>query len=45
MDKGLMPLIAGANEVRFAPSLIIPDEDIYAGMTLFEQAVEAFLQN
>jgi len=44
MDKGVMTLIAGANVVRFAPSLVIPDDDIDAGMKLFEQAVEAFLQ-
>jgi len=39
MDEGVMTLIAGANVVRFAPSLIIPDEDIKAGMAMFEQAV------
>ena len=44
MDKGLMTLIAGANVIRFAPSLVIPDEDIDCGMQLFEQAVESFLQ-
>ncbi|MDQ7049777.1 MAG: aspartate aminotransferase family protein [Enterobacterales bacterium] len=45
MDKGLMTLIAGANVIRFAPSLVIPDGDIDAGMKLFEQAVEKFLQS
>jgi len=39
MDEGVMTLIAGANVVRFAPSLIIPDEDIRAGMAMFEKAV------
>ncbi len=39
MDHGLMTLIAGANVVRFAPSLVIPDEDIDAGMALFEKAI------
>jgi len=39
MDEGLMTLIAGLNVVRFAPSLIIPDDDIKAGMALFEKAV------
>jgi acetylornithine/N-succinyldiaminopimelate aminotransferase len=39
MDEGLMTLIAGLNVVRFAPSLIIPDEDIRAGMAIFEKAV------
>ncbi len=39
MDEGLMLLIAGINVVRFAPSLVIPDEDIKQGMALFEKAV------
>ncbi len=39
MDEGAMTLIAGANVVRFAPSLVIPDEDIKQGMALFEKAV------
>jgi len=39
MAEGLMTLVAGANIVRFAPSLVIPDEDIVAGMQRFEQAV------
>ncbi len=39
MDEGLMTLIAGLNVIRFAPSLVIPDEDIKAGMALFEKAV------
>jgi len=39
MDEGLMVLIAGLNVVRFAPSLVIPDEDIKQGMALFEKAV------
>ncbi len=39
MDEGLMVLVAGANIVRFAPSLIIPDEDIQAGLARFEKAV------
>lgn len=39
MDEGLMVLVAGANIVRFAPSLIIPDEDIHEGLARFEKAV------
>lgn len=35
----LMCLIAGANVVRFAPSLIIPDQDIQEGLSRFERAV------
>lgn len=39
MNEGLMVLVAGANIVRFAPSLIIPDEDIIEGLARFEKAV------
>lgn len=42
MDKGLMTLIAGPNVLRLAPSLVISDEDIDAGMALLEKAVEEF---
>jgi acetylornithine/N-succinyldiaminopimelate aminotransferase len=38
-DEGLMVLVAGASIVRFAPSLVIPDADIAAGLARFEQAV------
>ncbi|AWL13172.1 Acetylornithine transaminase [Saliniradius amylolyticus] len=40
-DQQLMVLVAGANVVRFAPSLIIPDEDIREGLARFERAVAA----
>jgi len=39
MSEGVMTLIAGANIIRFAPSLIIPDKDIFEGLALFEKAV------
>lgn len=39
MDEGVMTLVAGANIIRFAPSLIIPDEDIVEGLARFEKAV------
>lgn len=39
MDEGLMVLVAGANVLRFAPSLIIPNEDIIEGLTRFERAI------
>ena len=39
MAEGVMTLVAGASIVRFAPSLVIPDEDIIKGMAKFEQAV------
>ncbi len=35
----LMCLVAGANVVRFAPSLVITDEDIAEGLARFERAV------
>ncbi len=38
-DEGLMMLVAGPNVLRFAPSLIIPDEDIDEGMARLERAV------
>jgi len=38
-DNGLMALVAGANIVRFAPSLVIPSEDIVEGLARFEKAV------
>ena len=39
MAEGVMTLIAGANIIRFAPSLVIPDEDIVEGLARFEKAV------
>ncbi|MDU0352801.1 aspartate aminotransferase family protein [Paraglaciecola aquimarina] len=38
-DEQLMCLVAGANVIRFAPSLVIPDEDIQQGLVRFERAV------
>ncbi|WP_102794833.1 aspartate aminotransferase family protein [Bowmanella denitrificans] len=40
----LMCLVAGANVVRFAPSLIISDEDIKEGLARFERAVAKVVQ-
>ncbi|UJF21752.1 aspartate aminotransferase family protein [Shewanella sp. OMA3-2] len=37
--EGLMTLMAGANVVRFAPSLVIPEADIAEGLVRFERAV------
>lgn len=37
--EGLMSLIAGANVVRFTPSLVIPEADIVEGLARFERAV------
>jgi len=39
MDEGVMTLIAGPNIIRFAPSLIIPNEDIAEGLSRLEKAV------
>ena len=38
-QHGLMSLVAGADVVRFTPSLVIPDADIREGMARFEKAV------
>lgn len=40
MDEGVMVLVAGLDVIRFAPSLIIPDEDILAAMEKFALAVD-----
>lgn len=37
--EGLMMLVAGANVLRFTPSLVIPDEDIKLGLARLEQAI------
>ncbi|WP_394130389.1 aspartate aminotransferase family protein [Shewanella maritima] len=37
--EGLMSLIAGANVIRFTPSLVIPEADITEGLARFERAV------
>ena len=39
-----MTLVAGANIVRFAPSLVIPNEDIKEGLARFEKAVAKLAQ-
>jgi acetylornithine/N-succinyldiaminopimelate aminotransferase len=43
MAEGVMTLVAGANIVRFAPSLVIPDEDIKEGLARFEKAVASIV--
>ncbi|MEI6893437.1 MAG: aspartate aminotransferase family protein [Colwellia sp.] len=43
MAEGVIILVAGANTVRFAPSLVIPDEDIALGLTRFEKAVASLV--
>ncbi len=39
LAEGVMTLVAGASIVRFAPSLVIPNEDIVEGLARFEKAV------
>lgn len=39
MAEQLMVLVAGANVVRFAPSLVISKEDVMEGLARFERAV------
>lgn len=43
-EEGLMALVAGANVVRFTPSLVIPDADIREGLARFERAVAKIVQ-
>lgn len=40
LDEGVMVLMAGADVVRLAPSLIIPETDIDEGLARFERAVQ-----
>jgi len=40
LDEGVMVLIAGANVIRLAPSLIIPEADIDEALKRFEAAVQ-----
>lgn len=44
LENNLMILMAGADVIRFAPSLIIPDNDIDQGLENFEKAVEQFIR-
>ena len=40
LDEGVMVLVAGANVVRLAPSLVIPEADIEDALARFEAAVK-----
>ncbi|MDF0535886.1 aspartate aminotransferase family protein [Shewanella yunxiaonensis] len=44
IDNGLMVLVAGANVLRFAPSLIIPEADIAEGIARLEKAVAQIVE-
>ncbi len=39
LDEGLMMLVAGPDVLRFAPSLVIPDADIDAGLAKLDAAI------
>ncbi len=43
LNEHLMCLVAGANVLRFAPSLIIPDEDIELGLARLAKAIDKVL--
>lgn len=42
-QAGLMVLIAGANVIRFAPSLIITEAEVREGLARFERACRAVI--
>ncbi|WP_027467636.1 aspartate aminotransferase family protein [Deefgea rivuli] len=42
-QNGLMVLMAGPNVVRFAPSLVITDDEINTGLARFEAAIAQFV--
>jgi len=42
--KGLLVLIAGPNVIRMAPSLLIPDADIDAGLVILEAAIRDIVE-
>ncbi|WP_337842156.1 aspartate aminotransferase family protein [Rheinheimera sp.] len=42
-DQGLLALVAGPDVIRFAPSLVIPEQDIIEGMQRFAKAVAQVL--
>ncbi|ART80979.1 aspartate aminotransferase family protein [Oceanisphaera avium] len=44
LEEQLMVLVAGANVVRFAPSLVISQEDVTEGLARFERAVAKVVQ-
>ncbi|MBQ4850151.1 aspartate aminotransferase family protein [Pseudoalteromonas sp. MMG012] len=44
-QEGVMSLVAGADVVRFTPSLVIPEADIREGMARFEKAVANVVAN
>jgi len=43
-EEGVMVLIAGANVVRFAPALIISEQDVQEGLARFARACESVIK-
>ncbi|RWR03475.1 acetylornithine aminotransferase [[Pantoea] beijingensis] len=43
-EEGVMILIAGANVLRFAPSLVIGEQEVKEGLVRFERACEAVIK-
>ena len=43
LKSGVFLLIAGPDVIRFAPSLIIPENDILEGMNLVEKGIQEFI--
>ncbi|MDR7342245.1 succinylornithine aminotransferase [Pantoea alhagi] len=43
-EQGVMVLIAGANVMRFAPSLIISEQDVQEGLARFERACASVIK-
>jgi acetylornithine/N-succinyldiaminopimelate aminotransferase len=39
LEEGALVLMAGPNVIRLAPSLLITDDDIKAGLDAFERGV------
>ncbi|GAL14141.1 acetylornithine aminotransferase /N-succinyl-L,L-diaminopimelate aminotransferase /succinylornithine transaminase [Vibrio astriarenae] len=42
-QQGLMVLVAGANVVRFTPSLVITKEEVDAGLARLDKALESLV--
>ena len=40
LEEGVIALVAGLDVVRFAPSLIIPDDDLQKGLAAFKRGVQ-----
>lgn len=43
LQQGLLVLVAGSNVLRFAPSLLIDDDDLNQAMQRLQIAIESFI--